>query len=333
MSYLYKLAFCLSLSLVTFCKATEQLPQSKAAGQIESLLPIVSRTQLLGAANVAEHIYRNYPPSKYIYLYIGQSPTIIYAMFSLIGDQLKQAPTQIALPLSKAKYIREQIIARIVHEQGSWYSDTDYFQKLVDHFDEYLEGVLLDEVESADMNTPRKLLLIDYTVSGESLGGAKQAIDYYLRYKSQSSASHRPFLSMQSEYFAMANFDDELGILKSKIDAAKLPYPEKMPPFVEFAPVDEHGQSLPNHVDMKKRIAAINQNTAPELWHWRGEVFDLSSIPHGKAFIQGLMSQSFDDYSPYGSWDLRDDPVSSHKDLSEGFMRLLDKLGSCSQLQ
>jgi hypothetical protein len=321
------------LPLVSFCNATEQVPASKAAGQIESLLPIVSKNQILGAANVAEHIYQNYPASKYIYLYIGQSPTIIYAMFSLIGDRLEQTPTQIALPLSKAKYIREHIIGPIANGQASSHSNIDYFQKLVDHFDEYLEGVLLDEVESPDKNTPRKLLLIDYTVSGESLGGAKQAIDYYLRYKSQSSASHRPFLTVKSEYFAMANFDDELGILKSKIDAAKLPYPEKLPPFVEFAPVDENGQSLPNQVDMKKRIAAINQNTTPELWHWRGEVFDLSSIPNGKAFIQGLMSQSFDDYSPYGSWDLRYDPVSSHKDLSKGFMQLLDKLGSCSQPQ
>lgn len=333
MHYLHKLAFCLCLPLVSFCNATEQSPTSKAAGQIESLIPIVSKNQILGAANVAEHIYRNYPASKYIYLYIGQSPTIIYAMFSLIGDRLEQTPTQIALPLSKSKYIREHIIGPIANSQASSVSNIDYFQKLVDHFDEYLEQAILGETQKDGVKAARKLLLIDYTVSGESLGAAKQAIDYYLRYKSQSSDSHRAFLSIQSEYFAIANFDDQLGVLKSKIDAAKIPYPDKMPPYVEFAPVDEYGQSLPNHVDMKKRIAAINQNTTPELWHWRGEVFDLSSIPNGKAFMQGLMSQSFDDYSPYGSWDLRYDPVTSHKDLSEGFMRLLYTLGSCSQPQ
>lgn len=326
----YKLSFSLIFPLLSFC-SQDIKEASKASGQVGSIIPIASRQQISAAAYLADHIYKNYPPSHYIYLYVGQSPSIIYATFTSALDRIPDPPTQIALPLSKAKYIRTKIIPEIVSKDGGWHSGTDYFQTLIEHFDTYLELELLKEIQDPRPNGPRKLLLIDYAASGDSLGASKQALDYYLRFKSADSEVYKAFLSLKSEYFAMTNFNDELGVLKARVDAAKIAYPVKMPSFIEFLPIEENGQSLPHTVDMHKRIAAINQNTTAELWHWRGEVFDLRSLPNGKALIEGFFYQSFDDHSPYGSWDIRYDTAHSQKNISVQFIRLIHALRSCVQ--
>lgn len=319
------------LALLTSCTGIES---NKTKGQLVSKQPELSFEQVRALSDLAQHLYRKYSPNDYIYLYIGQSPSPIYALLQSIESKLPVQPVQLALPISRGIEIPGLIVP--VQEEttkpSEWYGGIDYLKKLFDHYDVYLEAELLREIYNTGANKIKKILLIDYVVSGHSLGAIKQSIDYYLRYKSQN---HPAFLNLSSEYFAISHEPAPFSILKDNIDSYQIPYPNNYPDKINLNQISQTSGDLSvsskylAQIDMRQRIKAINRNTAYDRWYWKGEVFDLNQLESGSQIISSFLSQSFDVYSPYGSWELSLDELGMRKESSQKFKDLVEFFKIC----
>lgn len=316
----------------SFLGACTDHTDSHADGQLVSKTPLIESNKVNALVDIAQHIYEKYPPQRYIYVYIGQSPSAIYALLSVVGDKLAVKPTQIAIPLSRGILVSGQITPRVEYDGQRILGGVDYLKKLFDHYDQYLEKDLLKELSAQKGNLPRKLLLIDYTVSGHSLGAVKQSMDYYFRYKSKD---YKGYIDFASEYFAISHEPSPVELIQENIDSYKMPYPDHYPAKLEFRQESIISEDLSISskytvdVDMKERVQLINQNMGREAWHWKGEMFSLDRIESGRSIVSSFLSQEFDQYSPYGSWDLTVDNLTEKRRKSTRFKELLDFYKTC----
>lgn len=240
-----------------------------------------------------------YPPNQYAYVSLGRSPTPVHAFLW----QMKKSGHPIyaeALPFSSAS----SMPAYLRYDRVASQDRTHYVKKLFDHFEDYLGGLL--NRMAKEPNAPQKIVLIDFAVSGKSLGIGKRYLDLFLRYRLSTTGAKSP---IPTEFLAI--IDQEIGIpghsqsVFRTIRNFKKPYVSSISGQQELlaVPSGEADGRIPVKIDMNQLTKRMNRFTTEDEWHWRGRVISIDPETD-QAFAAGLFNQEFDYASPYGSWKL-----------------------------
>lgn len=283
----------------------------------------LSDIEKLGLTKLAFVLQKEFPTSEYTYVFIGRSPSALYAM---IDEHKHLFPEAISLtiPLSEVGLIDNFIEFKYTRMADEGQPIIDYFQKMVDHFDTYLSDDLLK------LQNGRKLALIDFAVGGDSLGQTKRSFDFYLRYKASQGEHYRNFLNTQTEYVAFTHDAYLKPRIKEAIDAKYKPYAPLLTGMQKMVQVQqlEYSKGGTIEVDMDERIAAIN--IPKHTWHWEGKIFAMDQLGLPKSLINRFYNQEFDIFSPYGSWNITYGRLLIEKpEPSASFIALKKSLNLC----
>jgi hypothetical protein len=311
------IALTLHLSCSNF--PTQTAPTSRAF--TENLL---SESELAGLAKLGLAITSDFPAEKHAYVFIGRSPTALYALMQEHKYLFPRAQV-LTLPLSEVGQIDNLIEIKYNKMADQSQPAIDYFQKISDHFDTYL----IDSLTS--LSTEKKLVLIDFAVGGDSLGQTKRTIDFYLRNKAMQDPHYKNLSTIQTEYVAITHKSDDLSSIRKTIDSYRKPFQPRLTGLQTMIRVDQLEKSTGTlvTVDMDKRIQ--NVNAVNDMWHWDGKIIAMDQLGIPSQLIDRFFKQEFDIMSPYGSWNLRYSVLLTQKPpIRDEFIKLKAMLSMCT---
>lgn len=297
----------------------------KSEASIKSL--DLAQEDLYAISKISLDIMQRFQPEKYIYVFLGQSPTPFHAFFVAMKPLLEQL-TFTSIPYSSVKSTKGKI--ELVGFLGpGWFDKRDFFQKMISHFDLYLGDLLLKEIQSEN---PRRIVIIDYTQTGHSLGEAKRQIDFYLHHLSLQVKQKARFSGLKTEYLALA--DNSRG-LKERIDEHKEFYKSNISGIRWVEKEGLQGAISSKLINIDRRVKRLNESLA-QSWYWDGEVFDINSYPRmpkarGTKLLQLIRQQEFDPFSLHGSWYLSNGQLGEQVRINPLFLELASALSlDCS---
>lgn len=284
----------------------------------------LSESELVGLAKLGLTISKAFPAEQYAYVFIGRSPTALYALMQE-HKYLFPAAQLLTLPLSEVGLIDDLIEIKYNKMVDQAEPTIDYFQKISDHFDTYL----IDSLTS--LSPDKKLALIDFAVGGDSLGQTKRTVDFYLRNKAMQDPHYQSLSTLQTEYVAITHKSDLLPTIRKTINSYRKPFQPRLTGLQTMIRVDQLEKSKGTlvTVDLDKRIQNINATKG--IWHWNGKIIALDQLGLSSQLIDRFFKQEFDIMSPYGSWNLRYSILLTHKPpLRDEFIKLKAMLSMCT---
>lgn len=316
-----KLTLFLALTINLLCY--DSLKQTATASEALTESPL-SESELIGLAKLGLTITKEFPTEQYTYVFIGRSPTALYALMKEHRYLFPRAQV-LTVPLSEVGLIDDLIEFKYTKMTDNVRPAIDYFQKISDHFDTYL----LDKLTS--LKPTIKLALIDFAVGGDSLGQTKRTLDFYLRNKAMQHARFRDLSSIKTEYVAITHNSNQLALIEKTIDSYQKSYEPRLTgiqPMIRVAPSAKSTGTLVN-IDMDERIRNINSSS--DTWHWDGKTIAMDQLDLPSQLINRFFKQEFDIMSPYGSWNLRYSILLTQKPpLRDEFIKLNAMLSICT---
>lgn len=277
--------------LGTSCLPTKSTDSDKTelSGQNE-LNCIIDDKVLAQIQQVVNNLKENFPPNQYNYIFVGQSPTPIYA--AMYGQK-----NTYAIPISGLGRIGPLFF---VNGLGS--GQTFYLEKAFAHFDVYLSSLVNNIAEN---KAPSGIVIIDYASSGLSAGNFLNLLNLYMRSRYEKNKILQNWVSNnrgfpRTSYFVLG----WQGIINT-ITGRRVGLMQTESPYIgevvvkEVVPGDAVGT---RPVTIKTKEYAAKLNIFPSQ-PWTGIIFDLNNDIYYD--LVGLFSDSnFDKFSPYGSWDI-----------------------------
>jgi hypothetical protein len=271
---------------------------------------------------VVVDILQLFNPEQYIYVFLGRSPTPFHAFFASIEPLVAKLKFT-SIPYSAAAGSKSWVeLEGVVNSEGR--DKRDLFQKMITHFDLYLGDWLTEELER---DNPRRIVIIDYTQSGRSLGEAKRQIDFYLHHIAGKEKKKEAFRRLKTEYLALA---DNVRGLKETIDSHKMPYHSAVSGIRWLKNVGADGTFSSSLVNIPRRVDRLNKSLL-QSWHWEGEIIDLNAytkLPQAREtkLLQLIRQQKFDAYSLHGGWYLALDNLDVSPRINPQFFDLVDSV-------
>ena len=271
---------------------------------------------------IAIDILQRFNPEEYIYVFLGRSPTPFHAFFASVKPNMGRLNFT-SIPYSAAAASKSWIeLEGILNSEGR--DKRDLFQKMITHFDLYLGDLLVEELIR---DNPRRIVIIDYTQSGRSLGEAKRQIDFYLHHIAGKDKKKEAFRKLKTEYLALA---DNVRGLKETIDDHKLPYKSAVSGIRWLKKVGADGSFSSSLVNITRRVEQLNKSLS-QSWHWEGEIIDLNGYTHlpkarGTKLLQLIRQQEFDAFSLHGGWYLALDNLDASPRSNPQFFELVDSV-------
>lgn len=271
----------------------------------------LKRQEIEGIARIVSELNERFPHENYFYFFIGRSPTPImafYEKFSYMFPHLEFS----TLPLSEAGFL-DYFLEHRSYLQIQNENRIDYVKKLFDHFDIYLEEFFL---QLSAEKTSKKVVLIDFSIGGDSLGQTKRAVDWYVRYKAGQDSRYEKFLTIKTAYAAITHKSDHVNVIKASIDDYQRPYQPKISGrqnLLQFTSQSNGSELMPALVNVDYRVATINALSGKSQWYWSGQIIALDRLDLSEDLLARFYYQKFDQFSPYGAWRLEDSSLAAKK--------------------
>jgi hypothetical protein len=263
-----------------------------------------------GIKEAHTQLLATYPPDSHSYIFLGRSPTPLYA---LMGPRT----VSLSLPFSELKY--EPFLSLDDAKNSDF-----LLQKALDHIHVYVGSFLADIVAG---RVPSPIVVVDFISSGLSLGRFLNLLDLYLKDRTLKDPVVKKWVAKNGLpkilYFAMAPLPLVTSLTElQRIIAEQKINPQPARPSIMTTKLVKPGDSLgtvPMEIDTE---ALVQSWTSLKTGPWEGFVLNLSD-PKWADLKYHLARSSFDPYAPYGSWSIRSSPLEAQRPpLSTGFLQL-----------